>query len=260
MPGAEGFQIIGGALRQCGSSEDSPLVVLENFQPAFDIGSMILAYLRCDAKLGAEEGRADFGDQLFAGIPFIAPALTAKITVETGFMTRPMHHLMRKCGVVALAISEAFQRRHLHKIGTDIIIGLIAAVTDSCTGCFEEGFQCIIAANVGIRSLRFLVEAFQQAVDLLNVEDGVALHERNCLLDFPAILAGFGFAHHVGVDDHFAFRTFDDLATKLLRLFEGHPADGGEAVFNGCSPEKNDVETLVVLAIMTLRLDMRFAR
>jgi hypothetical protein len=55
-------QIISGLLRVPGGGEDRPLVVFEDFQPTLNIGGVIGAGLRRDAKIGAKEGRTDFRD------------------------------------------------------------------------------------------------------------------------------------------------------------------------------------------------------
>jgi hypothetical protein len=52
-----------------------PPIVLQHLEPLGDIGGVILAHLRRQAKIGAQERACQFGDQLLGGIPFIAPPL-----------------------------------------------------------------------------------------------------------------------------------------------------------------------------------------
>lgn len=75
------MQEIGGALRMRGCRKDRALVVAQNFQPALDIGGMIGAGLRRQGQIGTQKRRAQFGNQFFTGIGFIAPALAAKLAV-----------------------------------------------------------------------------------------------------------------------------------------------------------------------------------
>jgi hypothetical protein len=49
----QAVQIIGGLLRMAGGGEDRPLVVFEDFQPGRDIGGVVVAGFRRDAKIGA---------------------------------------------------------------------------------------------------------------------------------------------------------------------------------------------------------------
>jgi hypothetical protein len=55
-------EIIGGLLRVAGRGEDRTLVVLQDREPRRDIGGVVVAGFRRDAKIGAEERRADFSD------------------------------------------------------------------------------------------------------------------------------------------------------------------------------------------------------
>ena len=54
-----------------------------------DIAGMIGARRHRDAKLGAEERSAQFGDEFFDGISVIAKAF-AKFAIATSLRTRPM--------------------------------------------------------------------------------------------------------------------------------------------------------------------------
>jgi hypothetical protein len=75
-------QEIHGALRVGGGGEDRPLVLTEDFEPAFDVGGVILANLGGQFEVGGEERRAEFGNQLFLGVAFIAPALAPEVAIK----------------------------------------------------------------------------------------------------------------------------------------------------------------------------------
>lgn len=75
-------QEVHGTLCVGGGGEDCPLVLLEDFEPAFDVGRMILADLEGQCEIGGEERRAEFGNQLFLGVGFIAPALAPEVSVK----------------------------------------------------------------------------------------------------------------------------------------------------------------------------------
>jgi hypothetical protein len=47
------MQIIGGLLHMAGGGEDRPLIVFQDFQPNLNIGGVVVAGLRRDAKIGA---------------------------------------------------------------------------------------------------------------------------------------------------------------------------------------------------------------
>jgi hypothetical protein len=49
----QAVQIIGGLLRVAGGGEDRPLVVLQDFQPGRDIGGVVVAGFRRNAKISA---------------------------------------------------------------------------------------------------------------------------------------------------------------------------------------------------------------
>lgn len=83
-------QEIGGALRMGGSGKDRALVAFENLQPALDIGGMIGARFRRQAKISTKESRAQLGHQFFAGVAFIAPALAAKLAIQPRLVLRPV--------------------------------------------------------------------------------------------------------------------------------------------------------------------------
>ena len=52
------MQEIGGASRVGGGAENRALVFLRHLKPVPEVGGMVVAYLRRDAKIGAQKGRA----------------------------------------------------------------------------------------------------------------------------------------------------------------------------------------------------------
>ena len=67
-------QPIGGLRRLGCGREDGLLVALQNAEPVLDVARMIAARFGRDAEIAAKEGRAEFGNQLFDGIGFVAEA------------------------------------------------------------------------------------------------------------------------------------------------------------------------------------------
>lgn len=84
------MQKIRRALRMGGGGEDRALVILQDFQPALNIGCMIAAGLGLQFQIGAKERRAKFGDKFFFGVAFITPFLAPEFTVKTALMLRPV--------------------------------------------------------------------------------------------------------------------------------------------------------------------------
>jgi len=52
------------------------------FKPALDVSRVILTGLQLQIKVGRKERAAQFGNQLFGGVAFIAPALAPEIAVK----------------------------------------------------------------------------------------------------------------------------------------------------------------------------------
>lgn len=124
-----------GAFGMGGGGENRPLVVLQHGEPRSDIGSMIVASLGREAEIGGEKGAAKLSDQLFCGIALVAPALAAELPVEAGGMTSRVTAFVREGGVIAFGVPKGFKGRHLHIIGTDRVIGAVAALPNIEAGC-----------------------------------------------------------------------------------------------------------------------------
>lgn len=100
--GLQPMQIIGGTLGMGGGGEDRPFVVLQDLQPALNIGGMVFARLGGQGEVSTEERRAQLGDQFLAGIAFVAPAVPAKVTGKAGLMLRPVGEFMRQGRIIGL--------------------------------------------------------------------------------------------------------------------------------------------------------------
>jgi hypothetical protein len=73
-----------------GCRKDGAVVILENFQPSRDICGVFLPRLLVQFEIGAQESRSQLGNELFVAVTFIAPALTAKVTVKALRVLRPV--------------------------------------------------------------------------------------------------------------------------------------------------------------------------
>src|SRR6266567_6573763 len=85
------------------------------------------------------------------------------------------------------------------------------------------------------------VIVLRQAVDLVDAEDGVGLHEGDLAFDLLAVSIGLGPADAVGVDDQAAGLALADTAAERERLAEGHPNRRGEAAEERLGPEQDDI-------------------
>ena len=89
-----------------------------------------------------------------------------------------------------------------------------------------------------------------QAFDLLDVEDGVALHEGDLALDLLAGVVVLGFGDGVRVDDERAFLALADMGVELGRLLEGHPHRRREALLDRRGPQHQDVDARIGHAVV----------
>lgn len=85
-------KIVSDSLSLCGGCDDCPLILLENLQPAFEIGRCVLARIVLNAKVCAYEGRRKFGNELFHGIGF-RPEPAGKIAIQTLFCAGPVRFM-----------------------------------------------------------------------------------------------------------------------------------------------------------------------
>jgi len=102
-------EVIGCSLGMSGCRKDGALVILEDFQPRRDIGGVFFARLLVKFEIGTQERRSQLGNEFFAAVTFIAPALAAEITIKTLRVFRPVGQFMGEGGVVTLGIAEGFE-------------------------------------------------------------------------------------------------------------------------------------------------------
>src|SRR6202035_4703626 len=207
----QAVQEIRRALRVRCRAEYRPLVVLQHLDPRRDIGGVVFANLRREFEVGTKESGTELGDKLLDGVAFIAEPLAAEVAVKARRVARPVRSLMRERGVIALGVAEALERRHLHVVVRDAVVSHRPALSDggACRG--KEPFRTLDALHgLGAwRGLRVIV--FGQAVYLLDVKDGVALHERDSALALLArVRVGFGADNLVGVHDKAAVLALAD--------------------------------------------------
>src|SRR5579864_43090 len=108
--------VLGSPLRGSGCSKNSAIVFLEDFQPRRDIGGVFFARLLVKFEIGAQESRSQLGNEFFAAVTFIAPALAAEVTVKALRVFCPVSQFVGESGVIALGVPERFERRHLYII------------------------------------------------------------------------------------------------------------------------------------------------
>jgi hypothetical protein len=106
------------------------------------------------------------------------------------------------------------------------------------------------ALRPGSLRVRPRVVNLGQALDLLDVEHRVALHERNLALDIVAITVVLGLGDSVCVHHQRALLAFADVRIQLEGLLEGHPNRGGESVLDCRAPQHQDVDAGIGLAVV----------
>jgi hypothetical protein len=134
-------QEVHGPLRVGCRCEDGPFVVFEDLDPASDAGGVVLPHLRGEAEIGTQERAAQLRHKLFHGVALIAEALAPEVTVQAGRVPRPVPGLMSERGVIALAVLEEFEMRHLDVIGTGRVVGPVSAMADFPSGMREESIE-----------------------------------------------------------------------------------------------------------------------
>jgi hypothetical protein len=100
---------IRGALRARGGGKNSAVVVLQDFQPVLDVGSVFLAGLGGEFKVGSEEGASQFGNEFFHGISIRPEAVPAEIAVKPGLGGSPVRRFMGKRAVIRLGAAEGLE-------------------------------------------------------------------------------------------------------------------------------------------------------
>jgi len=201
LVGLKAVEVIHGALGKRGSLEDGPGVVLQNLEPGRDVGGVVFLDFRGDFEIGAKESRAQLGHEFLAGIAFVAPGLAAEVPVEARRMFGAMDAFVRESRVEAFGIAEAFDGRELDVVGFLRVVGPAPAIPDVGLRSGEEPIGVLDSFNVREPRLGLGVVVLRQAFDLLDVEHGVALHERNLALDLAAFAVVLSLDDGIGIDD-----------------------------------------------------------
>ena len=177
---------------------------------------MIPARLHRELKVGTQESCSEFGNQFLDRVTFAPEAMPAEVTVEPGLAACPVRAFMGKGRVITVRVLETLERRHLDRIGGDAVKRTISAVSDGCSQGCEELFRVIDAGHRVECRCGFRVINFRQAVDLLDVENGVPLKKRDFPVDFVArLFVGLLSRDAVRVDDKRAFLALADVGVKL---------------------------------------------
>ena len=77
-----------------GSRENRPGITLEDGQPIRKVGGMILAGLKSEFKIGAEESGAQLRNEFLLRIGVAAEAVPAEVAVKTVLTAAPMGQFM----------------------------------------------------------------------------------------------------------------------------------------------------------------------
>lgn len=90
------MEIVGGALRTSGRLKNRPLVLAQHIQPAIDIARAVGPRLefRDDTQIGAEEGAAEFGSELFAGTLGTISVIPGQVAVKPARRSGAVRHLV----------------------------------------------------------------------------------------------------------------------------------------------------------------------
>jgi hypothetical protein len=81
-----------------------------------------------------------------------------------------MGGLVRKGRIVAFGIAKALERRHLHEILRNVVIGHVATVPDGGPGRREESLGPFDPLDRIHTRRELAVEVLRQAVDLFDIE------------------------------------------------------------------------------------------
>ncbi|MEA2890274.1 MAG: hypothetical protein QOI05_1067 [Bradyrhizobium sp.] len=150
-------------------------------------------------------------------------------------MLGPVRAFVGERGVIAFGVSKGVQKRHVDGIGMLHVAGTAAAMHDPDRCFAEESLGVRDSLQSFARSARAPVITFGKAVDLFDIEDGVALKE----VDFGGFFLTFFHAPHAGITRSPVF--IDDLCgecinvggadlaaqqSRVKRLKVGHCVDG----------------------------------
>lgn len=160
-------------------------------------------------------------------------------------MASRMNRLMRERGVIALGVAEAINARHVDVIARRDITSAAAAMHDVRLRHRKEPLGGFNARDVVIERRDGCVKMRGQAVDLLGVENCVALHEGDFGFNLRALLVGVGLRKRVGVNDKRAFFAFAYLPAKLGGLLVGEPERASVALLHRRRPKHQHIDAAI---------------
>lgn len=139
------MQEFGGFLGMGGGTEDRAFIALQHFQPACQIGGVILAHVGGDTQIG---------DQFFHGVAFIPPMLAPEVAVKPRRVARPVRGFVQAGAVIAFRVLEEFKGGQGDAIRSDRIKCPITAMSDGCAGVGQKLLGMVDALRDA--ELRFL--------------------------------------------------------------------------------------------------------
>ena len=151
---------------------------------------------------------------------------------------------MREGGVVALGVAEAINSG----------MWMCRATRCKKRGCRradvrlrrrKEPLGGFNARDIVIERRRGGVKMRGQTVDLLGVENRIALHEGDFGFNLRALLVGAGLGEGVGVNDKRAFFALAHLPAKLGGLLVGEPERAGVALLDRRRPKHQHIDAAI---------------
>jgi len=129
---------------------------------------------------------------------------------------------------VGSRIAEGLERRHLDVVGYRRIVGLRPAMANNGAGIAEEAIGILNPLDRIESRFRTMVVMVRQTVDLVHIEHGIRLQERDFPVDLIAIAIGFRLGEAAREHHSRAGFTLTNRGSELPRLLEGHPHRRGE--------------------------------
>src|SRR5271165_97512 len=215
---------------------------------------MILARFESQFQIGAQESSPEFGHQFFYSVALAPEPMPTEVPVKPALAAGPAHKFMGEDRIVAIRVLEALERRHLDRISGYAVKRTIAAVPDGRTRGSEELVHLPDAGDRIERRCGFGVIDLRQTIDLLDIEDDVALQKRDLAVDFVACLVVSLLACDVvHVHNQRAFLALADMGIQLRGLFEGHPDRSREVLRHRTGPQREHVDSTVGLTVVAKR-------
>lgn len=154
-----------------------------------------------------------------------------------------MRELVRKRRIIVIEAVEQLRGRHRDPVDPRLIIGLAPVVPQYRRNSGKEGIEPF-RPTCGLNRFKqvFGMEAFGQAIDLVDVEDGIGLQDPARLLGDLSGLRHLDLLRVALVKTGDRRRlAFANLTAQLCRLGIGHPGRRGEARALGRHPQPEDI-------------------